>query len=455
MVRGVIFIALFLSAGIVPAAAQDSASSEDKPQAAARKSAAKPASASALKLAPAKDPLADVPAHERNAIRAALLWSTGEYATPNSGDDPMTAAIKAFQKRSKGKITGALTTSEREALLADAKDRDEEFGWKVVIDPTTGIRVGLPTKMMPNAREAPQGMRWSSRHGDVQVETFRIKTTEALGTLFDQAKKEAARKVEYSVMRADNYLVSGLQGLKKFAVRAYLRNGEMRGFTISYDQAMEGIVAPVAVAMASAFAPFPERTAPLASLAKSVEYGSGLIVSADGHIVADRKLTEGCQTIVAAGIGSAERLAVDPNNSLALLRIYGRNNFKPMPLAAAAPKSADDLTLIGIADPHIQNGDKALSELRARLREGGALELRQPLPMAGYSGAAVLDKGGQVLGMMETRNALLASAEPLVPPVRLIPAETIREFLARHDVAAPQAGGDARSSVVRVICVRK
>ena len=86
-------------------------------------------------------------------------------------------------------------------------------------------------------------------------------------------------------------------------MRAKVRDGEVRGFTMLYDQMMEGIVAPVMVAMASAFSPFPERSAPFAALAKSVEYGTGLVVSAQGHIVTDRKLTEGCQVIVAAGLG--------------------------------------------------------------------------------------------------------------------------------------------------------
>ena len=88
--------------------------------------------------------------------------------------------------------------------------------------------------------------------------------------------------------------------------------------------------------------------------------------------------------------------------------------------------------------------------------EGTAIELRQPVPMAGFSGAAALDGQGRFLGMMEMRNAVLASAEPSAPPVRLVTADTIRGFLEAHNVAAaPAQTGDARASVVRMICVRK
>jgi len=326
-----------------------------------------------------------------------------------------------------------------------------------VVDPATGIRIGLPTKLVPNAREAARGTRWSSAHGEVQVETFRIADRDLkLAALFEQEKKEpTTRKIEYSVLRDDNFYISGLQGLKKFSVKAQIRDGEVRGFTMLYDQMMETIVSPVMVAMASAFSPFPESSAPFAALARSVEYGNGLVVSAQGHIVTDRKLTEGCQVIVASGLGDAVRIADDKNNGLALLRVYGPRKLSPLALPQDAPKNGE-LTLIGIPDPKEQNDSRKLTEVKARLVNGTAIELRQPVPMAGYSGAAALDGQGRFLGMMEMRNAVLASTEPSAPPVRLVTADTIRGFLEAHHVAAaPAQSGDARASVVRMICVRK
>ncbi len=61
--------------------------------------------------------------------------------------------------------------------------------------------------------------------------------------MFDKQKKEPAdRNVAYSVLRPDFFVLSGLQGLKKFYVRAQVRGDEVRGVTILYDQAMEGIM---------------------------------------------------------------------------------------------------------------------------------------------------------------------------------------------------------------------
>lgn len=338
-----------------------------------------------------------------------------------------------------------------------AADTMAEFGWSVVIDPATGILIGLPTKLVPNAHDAARGTRWSSAHGDVQVETFRIVDRDLkLSALFEQEKREpATRKVEYSVLRDDNFFISGFQGLKKFSVKAQFRDGEVRGFTMLYDQMMETIVAPVTVAMSAAFNPFPERSAPYAALAKLVEYGTGLVVSAQGHIVTDAKLTQGCQVIVASGLGDAVRVAQDQNSGLALLRVYGPRKLSVLALPRDAAKPGD-LTLVGIPDPREQDGSRKLTEIKARLADGGAIELHQPVPMAGFSGAAALDGEGRFLGMMQMRNAVLASAEPAAPPVRLVSADAIRGFLAAHQIAgADTQTGDAKASVVRMICVRK
>jgi hypothetical protein len=218
---------------------------------------------------------------------------------------------------------------------------------------------------------------------------------------------------------------------------------------------METIVAPVAVAMASAFSPFPDRSAPFAALSKSVEYGSGLVVSAAGHIVTDRALTEGCQVIIADGLGDADRIAADKTTGLALLRVYGPRQFTPLTLAPDAANTGD-ITLVGIPDPKEQNGAKKLTEIKARLAQGNAIELREPVPMAGFSGAAALDPQGRFLGIMEMRRALLASTEPAAPPVHLVDAGTIRDFLTAHHVdGAPAQSVDAKASIVRIICVRK
>lgn len=415
---------------------------------------AEPAKAEANKPAAESGAFAGIPPEERLKIRSALYWH-GDYPKDETGDDRAEAAIKSFQKRNKAKVTGVLTEDQRKELV-EADDRyRERYGWRVVIDPATGIRIGLPTKLVPNVYEAPYGTRWSSPHGTVKVETFRIKGPNAdLAKLFEEAKKHPHdRHVETSVLHDDSFFISGMQGLKDFAVRAKMRDGEVRGFTILYDQMMETIVEPVLVAMASAFSPFPERPAPFAALAKRVEYGTGLIVSADGDILTARKVTHDCEVIVADGLGNAARVAEDDSDGLALLRVYGKVKLPALNLPREAPK-ADAITLVGYPDPKEEDGRKELIDFKARLAGAHAIVPSQPVPLAGFAGAAALDGTGKFLGILETRNYELASMQPTVPPVRLINAAAIRGFLKRHHVSADGAAG-ARTAAVRIICVRK
>jgi hypothetical protein len=411
---------------------------------------------------PPPDVFAGIGRNERQKLQAALLWSADDPGAANSSD-PMLEAVKNFQKRIKAKITGQLTADERTKLLAAARDHEQEFGWTVVTDPATGIRIGLPLKMVPQVHEASHGTRWSSRHGEIQVETFRLDEPGLkLSELFAREKKQpATRRVESSALHDDDFFISGLQGLRKFSVRATMRNGEVRGFTMTFDQAMEGIVAPVMAAMTSAFSPFPQRGAPFADLSRPVEYGNGLIVSTQGHIVSDARLTQGCQVIVAAGFGDVERIASDSDTGLALLRIYRPNTFKPaaLPREAKTEKSGNkpiDVTLAGIPDPKEHDGGGKLGEIKAWLTDGNAIELRQPVPMAGFTGAAALDRDGHLLGMTEMRPAVLASNAPAAPPVRLVTTDAIRAFLDAQHIPPPATHSDAaRDSIVRVICVRK
>jgi hypothetical protein len=416
---------------------------------------------------PGPGDIAGIPAEQRLKIQSALLWA-GDFPDARSDQDPLVTAVRNFQKRNKDKVTGVLTEEQRAALLAAANRHRTEFGWSVVVDPATGIRMGLPTKLVPDAHDAARGTRWSSAHDEVSIETFRIKDPGLkLADLYEQEKKNpATRKLSRNVLNDDNFFISGMQGLKYFSVRAYRRDGEIRGFTMLYDQAWEGIVEPAMVAIASAFSPFPERALPFAALAKSVEYGTGLIVSPQGHIVTTSKVTDRCQVLVAAGIGNVERVADDQNNGLTLLRAYGQRKlaavaFRQDPtIASGIPDDTTgstplDLTLVGIPDPREQQGADKPREIKARLIGDSEIRLRQPVPVAGLSGAAALDARNRFVGIMETRSFVVASAEPTAPPVRLVDAAAIRNFLAEHHVTPAVQSGDPRKAVVRLICVRQ
>jgi peptidoglycan hydrolase-like protein with peptidoglycan-binding domain len=393
---------------------------------------------------------------ERLAIQSDLAW-VGQYNGAISGDvsERMVEAIKEYQKAGGGKPTGVLNPKERIVLAETARRRQDNAGWKIVTDAGTGARLGIPTKLVPQQSSDAGGARWSSATGTIQIQLSRRKEANpTTAKLAEREKKEpAGRNIEYTVVKPDFFVLSGLQGLKKFYVRGTFKGDEVRILTILYDQATENTVEPVVIAMSSAFIPFPANAGPPPR--KTVEYGTGVVVSDDGAIVADRLITDGCLAIAIAGFGNADRVAEDKDHDLSLLRIYGARGLKPLAMGDGAASTKLDVT--GISDPQNQGGSNAASSVKASVvQTGGGNDLAlSPAPSVGFSGAAALDGDGKFAGVALLKPAIVAGPAAAPAQAVLVSADSVREFLKASGVNAANGSADAKSSVVRVICVRK
>jgi peptidoglycan hydrolase-like protein with peptidoglycan-binding domain len=397
---------------------------------------------------------------ERLALQSDLAW-VGQYNGAITGDvsERMVNAIKEFQKSRGGKQTGVLNPQERGLLADTAKKKQESVGWKIVTDPLTGVRLGIPTKLVPHQASDANGTKWTSPTGTIQIQLARRKEAGPVtAKLAEREKKEPGRNVDYTVVKPDFFVLSGLQGLKKFYVRGTFKGDEVRILTILYDQATENTVEPVVIAMSSAFNAFPAAVQTAGPPPrKTVEYGTGVVVSDDGAIVADRQITDGCLTVAIAGFGNADRVAESKEHDLALLRIYGARGLKALNLANAATKTALDLT--GIADPQSQDGGGAVTSVKASVAQlgGGSDVALSPAPAPGFSGAPAQDGDGKFAGVALLKPVQVAGPANGTPAAQavLVTADTVRNFLKANGVNAASGASDAKGSVVRVICVRK
>jgi peptidoglycan hydrolase-like protein with peptidoglycan-binding domain len=396
---------------------------------------------------------------ERLALQSDLAW-VGQYNGAISGEvsDRMVAAIKEFQKSRGSKQTGVLNPQERSVLAETARRRQDNVGWKIVTDPGTGVRLGIPTKLVPQQSSDANGAKWNSPTGTVQVMlTRRKESNPTTAKLAEHERKEpGGRNIDYTVVKPDFFVLSGLQGLKKFYLRGTFKGDEVRILTILYDQATENSVEPVVIAMSSAFNPFPSGAQIGPAPRKSVEYGTGVVVSDDGAILADREITDGCLAIAIGGHGNADRIAEDKDRGLALLRLYGARGLKALDLEGNAAKSSVELT--GIADPQNQGGAAAVSSVKASVTQvgsGGDLALSPP-PALGFSGAAARDDG-KFAGIALLKPAMVAGPANTTPAAQavLVPPDSVQEFLKANGVNSSGTSPDAKASVVRVICVRK
>jgi hypothetical protein len=311
---------------------------------------------------------------------------------------------------------------------------------------------------VPQQSSDANGSKWTSSTGTIQIVLARRKEAGvSTAKLADQEKKEPGRKVEYSAVKPDFFVLSGMQGQKKFYMRGAFKDAEVRILTILYDQATGGTMEPVVIAMSSAFNPFPSGALAGPPPRKKVEYATGSIVSDDGAILTDRESVEACQSIVIAGYGNADLDATDKEHDLALLRIYGARGLKPMPLGSGAAKAAVDL--IGIADPQNQGGGGAVTSTRANVTPTGSAGgfALSPAPGLGFSGAPARDADGKFAGVTLLRPPQVAGVTNTpAPQAALVDADSVRKFLAANKIKpASDATTDAKASVVRVICVRK
>ena len=99
-----------------------------------------------------------------------------------------------------------------------------------------------------------------------------------------------------------------MQGLKRMRVFGYVREGEVRGLTILYDQAMDGPMEPLVAPIAWTYLPYPQGFSLAAATEaprRKVEYGTGVFVSPAGHVLTDRRLVDGCQVITLPLLGHA------------------------------------------------------------------------------------------------------------------------------------------------------
>ena len=396
---------------------------------------------------------------ERLSLQSDLAW-VGQYNGAITGDVSarMVDAIKEYQKLKGGKPTGVLNPQERAALAETARRKQESVGWKIVTEMTSGARLGIPSKLVPQQATDANGSKWTSPTGTVQVLLNRRKEANpTTAKLADAEKKEpAGRKVDYTVVKPDFFVLSGLQGLKKFYVRGTFKGDEVRIMTILYDQATENTVEPVVIAMSSAFNAFPSGPQAGPAPRKTVEYGTGLVVSDDGAILADRLVTDSCLAITIAGYGSADRLAEDREHDLALLHIYGARGLKPLSLAGGAAKTTVDV--VGIVDPQSQGGAAGVSRLKGALAPVTSNDSAlSPPPAVGFSGSPAIDGDGKFAGIALLKPAMVAGPATSVPASQavMVSAETARDFLKANGVVANGTSTDAKAAVVRVICVRK
>jgi hypothetical protein len=301
------------------------------------------------------------------SIQQDLIW-TGDLNTLPSGEMGKRSydAIRAFQKRIGVKDTGIFTPQQRDVLAQHAARFTSMFGFDTLTE--RGITIGYPSKVTTersDGRNGPHLATPKAAKNQVTVDILSLPTAkETFEALFARLKTEnPKRKVAYSLLRPDFFVVSGTNEGMTFYIRFIKTDTESRGFVLGWDPALSPRFDRVAIAMASSLKladagapsappqpqpaqpPEPPKPAgppvPLAAGTPSTpKTGIGTFVSSEGDILTYASLIAGCETVTLQGGGKAKVIGGDLNNDIALVRGALPAGAQPLPWHRWQPASA-------------------------------------------------------------------------------------------------------------------
>jgi Putative peptidoglycan binding domain len=445
-----------------------------------------------------------LPEAERKAIQDALTW-VGDYAGMADGSFGRQTyeAITAHQRRSKQTPNGVLDANAGADLRAAAQQARARAGFEIVDDPRSGVRIGVPAKLLTK-RDANQsgGTRWQSADDKVTLDTRSLPVPEGgLHALYDRnlAIQTAGRQVTYKVIRSDFFVIAGETATGKFYTRYAAGDAGLRGFSIGYDKTLAKDLDRLVVAIANSFAPFPSAATarPVAAAPAPpvhADPGPGWATTRSGVPVPNaatappgaaagtpspliKPSAAPAARLVATGLRIGSKLVVSTVDAGTCpgLRAGG---LEPLQV-----QTADGLTIMDMGLPQ-RSADVRITArpldpdtplLVLAYRQGGSGQelvvtpgvaeldgtLSAPL-QAGARGAPAFDRAGILRGLLQTGPDERRTVAGIVPPARyklrsdglagLVAAKVAPATEPSHRSAADIAAS-FRSSVVPVTCV--
>lgn len=409
------------------------------------------------RLATATQAYAALPEAERKAIQADLIWTghLNSAATGNFG--PLTfRAVNGF-KAGRGQPDGQLTAAERQELARLARTARDAAGFAVITDQQTGVRIGIPQKLLPKRETTATGSRWQSADGRITLDVSAGPAAEPLPAIFERAiavNPNVQRRVTYKLLQPNFFVVAGETPSGRFFRRQALGPSGLRGFSVGYDKAVAATFDKVVTAIADSFEPFPTGPAPAAPsvptsgpavagqpaapLPATERFGVGLVVARELVLTASAAV-DPCKGLKVGGRAARLRLK-DQASGLALLDVPGLAAPAAPGLreqAPAAQEAAVVLAFDGVAAARAAvalPGEIAGSGVSAPLQPGGA-------------GSPVFDRQGRLAGLVTANpsdKALIAGVAPLRNHA-MAGAEALKAVLAKAD--AKLAAGEAKAEL--------
>lgn len=425
-------------------------------------------------LEAAKTAFEALPGAERKAIQDALVW-TGDYNSIVSGTFGKRTydALVTYQRRAKLNPNGVLDAKARADLQAAAQRARDAVKFSVVADPKTGVRIGVPERLLTRRDVNPNGgARWQSADEKITLDTRAIPPGETtLAALYERnlAIQTPGRQVTYKVLKPDFFVITGETPTGKFYIRYAGGPAGLRGFSLGYDKVVKDFDRTV-IAIANSFAPFPEA-APVVAAVPTAPPGRPVVIEpprpaspiASGIVVGPRRILttaniENCLDLRAAKT-KARIATADKAKGLALLDWEGTQTSGPLALQTGAPAASGELVVLAFS-----GSEPSLMVTPAEAISGRLVAPLQP----GASGGVAFSRSGALAGLIGPLPVTPPMVAGVAPSMThpMIAAETIASFLTEAGVTLPAAAasdmlrsaGDIASAlgaaIVPIACAR-
>ncbi|WP_442579127.1 trypsin-like peptidase domain-containing protein [Mesorhizobium sp. ASY16-5R] len=198
--------------------------------------------------------------------------------------------------------------------------------------------------------------------------------------------------------------------------------------------------------------------------------GTGFFINADGWLVTNAHVIEGCTRVVVAGRGDAAEWKSDILNDLAIVRSAG-SQVAPIPLRRAPPRLGEDVATLGYPLTQVLSNSVKITTGNVNSLLGLAddtryLQISTPV-QPGNSGGPLVDKAGSLLGVTSAVLKSSATGDASVTPQNVnfaIRASVVELFLQSRSIpfqtaetaGAPLATADLADkvspSVVQLLC---
>jgi hypothetical protein len=150
-------------------------------------------------------------------------------------------------------------------LLPPPAAAQTQTSLELIIDGATGVRVGIPVRMVGAPRKTTSGHNWRTSDSRLDIDTLRFQDR-SLSSLYEALRNRRGRNITRGELDLKGFVLEGTESDGTyFHVLARAEHGEIRGLSIVYSSSAREEVSGIVTAMISSFEPFPAGTASASS----------------------------------------------------------------------------------------------------------------------------------------------------------------------------------------------